>query len=306
MEGERQERIGAARGDVIRAAERLVGRGLTTFTRSDLVREARRGGSTVAAHTLRSTVGLHLRAEEGSADLGPRRPLARVGPGRFRLAHRGGLAASPPRSRVRPKAGPVRVEPVTHPTVPVTPAGPTVTPVATAPSPAEAPSPPDAPLPTEPPAVQDEAAPVKDGGPGQSAVADGWWSAAGVQRLLVRALDRDGWTVADPTLADSPAPWDLAATNAGAVLLVAIEGAPSDPARSQTGAVDAAARRWFADAVLGALATRSGHDGARVAVALPALADYGALALDVAPTLGAVGIEVWLIDEDARVATPRP
>lgn len=357
MDGERQQRIAAARHDVVAAAERLATQGLTPFTRSDLVREARRGGSTLAAHTLRSTVGLHLRAEEGSAELGPRRPLARVGPGRYRLAERPAPRSGTSRVASRPRRKPpipesTSASSATRPAPPIP--EPTSTSSATRPalprrSPAPPPTPDPPPSPDPPvdpgvdpasrshpappppvdPASRSHPAPdpdpdpdptsttpapsprptvepaTEDPGPGP-AISEGWWSAEGVARLLQSALVRDGWTVADPARAVGPTPWDLAATNEGTVLLVSIEGAPVDPTQRRTGAVDVDVRVWFADALLGALTTRSGHTEARVALALPALTDYATLAREVAPTLRAVGVEVWLIGEDARVTTPAP
>ncbi len=130
-----------------------------------------------------------------------------------------------------------------------------------------------------------------------------------MQSAVVRHLAADGWhirRVADTASRERGV--DVEADRDGLRLLVEVKGYPAATyargkraGQAKPTPAPLQARAYFSNALLSGVLLASEDDGARVALAFPAMETYRALAERSHQTLGRAGIELWLVDEDGSV-----
>lgn len=131
------------------------------------------------------------------------------------------------------------------------------------------------------------------------------WEGA-VQAVAVRHLQRDGWEIrrtADTATGEQGT--DIVAVRGNETLLVEVKGFPSNlyqrgvrAGERKPTSPNTQARHWYAGAVLSALLARHDHPAATIRIALPDVGTYRKLAARTQASLGKVGVDVWLLEDD--------
>jgi hypothetical protein len=130
-----------------------------------------------------------------------------------------------------------------------------------------------------------------------------WPHEAAVQGVLVGWLVREGWRivrVADTETRERGT--DVIAERGGVRLLVEVKGYPGatyargpNAGEPKPTAPTLQASHWLAGAIFKAMRMRGADDEARVVVALPDAARYGALLTEVDQSLRGARIEAWMV-----------
>lgn len=138
-----------------------------------------------------------------------------------------------------------------------------------------------------------------------------WFWEGNVQASMVQHLSAQGAvirSVADTT--SKARGTDIVASLHGRVMHIEVKGWPSatyaDPRRAgevKRTQSTVQATHWFAEAVLSALRLRGRNPADRVLTVLPDFRRYRNLADETAGTLGAVGIEIWFVNESGEVSS---
>lgn len=158
--------------------------------------------------------------------------------------------------------------------------------------------------------VEEPEAPVSDEAvENDDAPEAAWFWEGNVQAAVVRHLAAEGWhirRVADTASRERGV--DVEADRDGMRLLVEVKGYPAATyargkraGQPQPTPAPLQARAYFSNALLSGVLMSGDHEGARVALAFPAMETYRALAERSQAALGRAGIELWLVEEDGSV-----
>jgi len=153
------------------------------------------------------------------------------------------------------------------------------------------------------------AKPSGSAGPSGEAPSFEWHTEEHTQHLLVRWLKRQGWTIVrTANTATREHGVDVVAERDGARLGVEMKGYPSRfyVAGQKKGLIKPTtpkeqAKKWFAHALVPAMRLRTNEPHALSVMCFPDFPVYRALHAEIASSLQAADIEVWLVAEDGSV-----